>query len=266
MSDSCREGKKLRRRNQTPLAVQLVSCYYISNRKPVKETPMPFARTPTDAWIRSGRLYVLLTQAHCRVPILDAARAVVRGGADVVQLRQKDSSDRSTLQLALELRRITGNAGVGMIVNDRPDLARLSEADGVHLGQDDLPPAAARKLLAAGQVMGISTHSVEQAQAAVADGAAYIGVGPLFPSATRGYKTGLGIEFLQSVGSAVAVPIVAVGGITLENVPGILAAMGERPVLLAICSAILMAEDIEEATAAFKRAMTHGGGTATGNG
>jgi thiamine-phosphate pyrophosphorylase len=100
---------------------------------------------------------------------------------------------------------------------------------------------------------------VEQAQAAVADGAAYIGVGPLFPTETRGYKNGLGIEFLQSVGSSVAVPIVAVGGITLENVPGILAAMGDRPVMLAICSAILLAEDIEEATAAFKRAMTHGG-------
>lgn len=223
---------------------------------------MPFARTPTDAWIRSGRLYVLLTQAHCRIPILDAARAVVRGGADVVQLRQKDSSDRRTLQLALELRQITGNAGVGMIVNDRPDLARLSAADGVHLGQDDLPPAAARKLLAPAQVMGVSTHSVEQAQAAVADGAAYIGVGPLFPTATRGYKTGLGIEFLQSVGASVAAPIVAVGGITMENVPGILAAMGGRPVMLAVCSAILMADDIEEATAAFKRAMTRGSGAA----
>ena len=247
-----------------PLAAQLVFCYYISNRKPVKERPMPFAKTPTGAWIHSGKLYVLLTQAHCRIPILDAARAVVRGGADVVQLREKESSDRKMLQLAHELRRITGNAGVGMIVNDRPDLARLSEADGVHLGQDDLPPAAARKLLAAGQVIGVSTHSVEQAKAAVADGAAYIGVGPIFPTATRGYETGLGIEFLQSVGSPVTVPIVAVGGITLENVPGILAAMGGRPVMFAVCSAILMADDIEEATAAFKRAMARGGG-ATSN-
>ena len=226
---------------------------------------MPFARMPTDAWIHSGKLYVLLTQSHCRIPILDAAQAVVRGGADVVQLREKESSDRKTLQLAHELRRITGNAGVGMIVNDRPDVARLSEADGVHLGQDDLPPAAARKLLAAGQIMGVSTHSVEQAKAAVADGAAYIGVGPVFPTATRGYETGLGIEFLQSVSSSVNVPVVAVGGITLENVPGILAAMGNRPVIFAICSAILMAEDIEEATAAFKRAMTHGGGVTAGN-
>lgn len=218
---------------------------------------MPFAKTPTGAWIHSGKLYVLLTQSHCRIPILDAAQAVVSGGADAVQLREKESGDRKTLQLAHELRRITRNAGVGMIVNDRPDLARLCEADGVHLGQDDLPPAAARKLLAPGQVMGVSTHSIGQAQAAVADGAAYIGVGPVFPSATRGYETGLGIEFVQSVGAAVNVPIVAVGGITLENVPGILAAMGNRPVIFAICSAILMAEDIEEATAAFKRVITH---------
>jgi thiamine-phosphate pyrophosphorylase len=212
---------------------------------------------PTDAWIRSGQLYVLLTQAHCRVRILDAAQAVVRGGADVVQLREKESTDRKTLQLARQLRRITGDAGVGMIVNDRPDIARLSEADGVHLGQDDLPPAAARKLLDAGQVIGVSTHSIEQAEAAVGEGAAYIGVGPVFATATRGYETGLGVEYLQSVGSSVSAPMVAVGGITLDNVPRILAAMGNRPVLIGACSAILMAEDIEEATAAFKRAITH---------
>jgi thiamine-phosphate pyrophosphorylase len=221
---------------------------------------MPSAPAPTGAWIRSGRLYVLLTQAHCPIPILEAARAVVRGGADVVQLREKEASDRKTLKMAHELRWITRDGDVGMIVNDRPDIARLSEADGVHLGQDDLPPAAARKLLAPGQVMGVSTHSIAQAKAAVADGAAYIGVGPIFPTATRGYETGLGIEFLQSVGASVTAPIVAVGGITLENVPGILDAMGGRPVIFAVCSAILMAEDIEEATAAFKRALTHGAG------
>jgi thiamine-phosphate pyrophosphorylase len=253
----------LRRRNRTPLAAQLVFCYYIKNRKTVKERPMPFARPPTDAWIRSGKLYVLLTQAHCRIPILDAAQAVIRGGADVVQLREKESSDRKTLQLAHELRRITGDAGVGMVVNDRPDIARLSEADGVHLGQDDLSPAAARKLLGAGQVIGISTHSVEQAQAAVADGAAYISVGPVFPSATRGYETGLGVELVQSVASSVTAPVVAVGGITLDHVPGILAAAGDRPVILAVCAAILMADDIEEAAAAFKRAITHEAGHAS---
>ncbi len=224
---------------------------------------MPFAKTPTGAWIQTGKLYVLLTQAHCRIPILDAAQAVVRGGANVVQLREKESNDRKTLQLARELRRITGSAGVGMIVNDRPDLARLSEADGVHLGQDDLPPAAARMLLTAGQVIGVSTHSIAQAQAAVADGAAYIGIGPIFPTATRGYETGLGTKFLQSVGLPANVPIVAVGGITLENVPEILAAMGNRPVIFAICSAILMAEDIEETTAAFKRVITHSAGLAS---
>jgi len=221
---------------------------------------MPFVKTPAGAWIQTGKLYVLLTQAHCRIPILDAAQAVVSGGADVVQLREKESNDRKTLQLARELRAITRSAGVGMIVNDRPDLARLSEADGVHLGQDDLPPSAARKVLAAGQVIGVSTHSVEQAKAAVADGAAYIGVGPIFPTATRGYETGLGTKCLQSVGLPGNVPIVAIGGITLENVQEILAAMGNRPVIFAVCSAILMAEDIEEATAAFKRVITRGAG------
>jgi thiamine-phosphate pyrophosphorylase len=260
MRDSRWEGKELRGRNGIPLAAQLVFCYYISNLKPVKERPMPPAKTPTGAWIHSGKLYVLLTQAHCQIPILDAARQVVRGGADVIQLREREVSDRKLLKLAHELRSITRDGEVGMIVNDRPDVARLSEADGVHLGQDDLPPAAARKLLAAGQVIGVSTHSIEQAKAAAAAGAGYIGVGPVFSTPTRGYETGLGIEILQSVGSSLPTPMVAIGGITLENVPGILAAMGNRPVIIAVCSAILMADDIEEATAAFKRAITHDGG------
>jgi thiamine-phosphate pyrophosphorylase len=117
-------------------------------------------------------------------------------------------------------------------------------------------------VLADGQVIGVSTHSVAQAKAAIQEGAAYIGVGPIYPTATRGYETGLGIEFLQSVGASVAAPMVAIGGITIENVPGILAAMGNRPVIFAVCSAILMADDVEEATAAFKRAILHNGESA----
>lgn len=204
--------------------------------------------------LQSMRLYVLLTQAHCRVHILDAALAVLRGGADVVQLREKEANDRDIARLARELRRMTAEAGAGFIVNDRADIARLVDADGVHLGQEDLPPAAARKVLAAHQVLGVSTHSIEQARRAVAAGADYIGVGPVYPTATRGYDEGVGLDYLRAA-AALPVPLVAIGGITVDRAADVLAAAPGRPLAVAVCSAILQADDIEAATAAFKRAV-----------
>jgi len=216
---------------------------------------MPDKKGEGAKWLRSGRLYVLLTQAHCAIPILEAARQVILGGADVVQLRDKEATDRELMRLARELRDMTGDSGVGFIVNDRPDVARLSEADGVHLGQTDLPVSAARKSLAANQVVGVSTHSITEAKRAAADGADYIGVGPIFPSATKGYETGLGLGYLREAASATQAPLVAIGGITAARVPEILAAVPGRRVLLAVCSAVLAAQDIGAQTAAFKKAI-----------
>ena len=201
------------------------------------------------------RLYVLLTQAHCRLPILEAARQVIRGGADAVQLREKELNDREIMILGEELRRITADAGVGFIMNDRPDLARLTEADGVHLGQEDMPAAAARKVLAPDQVLGISTHSVAQAAQAVADGADYIGVGPLFPTATKGYAEGVGLDYVRQAATTVDVPLVAIGGITVDTATNVIAAGAPGRIGIAVCSAILGADDIEAATAAFKDAV-----------
>ena len=211
--------------------------------------------TNPKALLKRMRLYVLLTQAQCKTPLLDAARQVIRGGADVIQLREKDLPDSELLQLARKLRRITSEAGVGFIINDRPDLARLAEADGVHLGQEDLPPAAARKVLARHQILGVSTHSLGQVQQALADGADYIGVGPVFPTATRGYAQGVGLEYVRAAAESVAIPMVAIGGITPEKIPEILAAGAAGIVGIAACSAVLGADDIEAATAAFKAAL-----------
>jgi thiamine-phosphate pyrophosphorylase len=217
---------------------------------------LPNERSADAEWLRSGGLYVLLTQAHCGIPILEAARQVIRGGADVVQLREKQASDRQLVKLARELRRITGNAGVGFMVNDRPDVARLSGADGVHLGQTDMPVAAARKALAAGQIVGVSTHSIADVKRAVADGADYIGVGPIFPTATKGYETGVGVKHLREAATAAQAPLVAIGGITAARVPEVLAAVPGRRVMVAVCSAVLASADIEAAAAAFKKAIT----------
>jgi thiamine-phosphate pyrophosphorylase len=206
----------------------------------------------------SMSLYVLLTQAHCRIPILEAAGQVIRGGADVVQLREKDASDSEIIQLGRALRRMTAEAGVLFILNDRPDLARLIEADGCHLGQDDLPQAAARDVLAPGQILGVSTHSVGQARQAVADGADYIGVGPVFPTATKGYDTGVGLDYVRQAAAAVACPLIAIGGITADRAVEVIQAGDPARTGMAVCSAILGAEDIEAETVRFKTAIDGG--------
>ena len=208
-----------------------------------------------EAFLSKMRLYVLLSPEHCKIPILDAARAVVDGGADVVQLRCKETADREIVRLSRDLRKMTENAGVGFIMNDRADLARLVNADGVHLGQEDLPPAAARKVLRRGQIVGVSTHTIEQARQAAADGADYIGVGPIYPTQTRGYEKGVGVEHLRAVAAEAQLPLVAIGGITVNNVQAILSAAPQRHIAIAVCSAIIGAADIKAATEDFKRAI-----------
>lgn len=209
----------------------------------------------SEVILRSLRLYVLLTQAHCRVPIVEAARRIIRGGADVVQLREKDLPDAEVVALGGELRRLTADAGVGFIMNDRPDLARLTEADGCHLGQQDIPAPAARRILGAGRLLGVSTHSVAQARQAAADGADYIGVGPVFPTATRGYETGLGVDCVRAAGEAVALPLIAIGGITPDTAGEVMAAGPRGRTGIAVCTAVLGADDIEAATARFREAI-----------
>jgi thiamine-phosphate pyrophosphorylase len=195
---------------------------------------------------------VLLTAALSRVPLLEAARLALRGGADIIQLREKEAKDREILSLARDLREMTHDAGALFIVNDRPDIARLAGADGVHLGQTDLPPAAARAILGPDGIIGVSTHSVEQARQAVADGADYIGVGPMFPTATKGYSEGVGPSYIREAASVAGLPLVAIGGITPERVPEILRMAPERHVIIAVSSAILQAPDIEAAAGCFK--------------
>jgi len=197
-------------------------------------------------------LYVLMTQSACRLPILEAARMVIRGGADVLQLREKEIPDREMAALGRALRKMTGGAGVGLIVNDRPDIAALVGADGCHVGQDDLPPRAARKVLQPDQILGVSTHSLEQAQRAVTEGADYIGIGPVYPTTTKGYERGIGCRLVHQVAGAVGVPVVAIGGITAERVPELLAGGRVGRIGIAVCSAVLGADDIEAATAAFR--------------
>ena len=160
---------------------------------------------------------------------------LLEGGVDVLQLREKRLEARELLARAEELRRMSDGFGALLIINDRPDVAVLCGADGVHLGQDDLPPERVRELVGEGLLIGLSTHTAEQAREAAARGADYIGVGPVFPSPTKGYEQGGGPELVAELCASTDLPTVAIGGITLDRVQEVLAAGADA---IAVCQAL----------------------------
>jgi thiamine-phosphate pyrophosphorylase len=169
------------------------------------------------------------------------AQIYLEAGARVMQLRMKNSSARDTLAAARAIAELCRGYGATFIVNDRLDLAMLAEATGVHLGQDDLPIEAARRLVGSRMIIGISTHSVEQARAAEAAGADYIGFGPMYAGGLKHNTAGKGFESLAAVRAAVKFPIVAIGGITEARIPEILAAGANAA---AIITDVVSAPDI----------------------
>lgn len=142
---------------------------------------------------------------------------LVHGGAGMLQLRDKQLSDRTLWERAGQLVEILRPTDVLAVINDRPDLAVAVGADGVHIGQDDLPLAATRKLCGGQMLVGVSTHHVDQVIRAVNEGADYLGVGPVFPSSTKSFETFPGTELLQQVAGQTALPAFAIGGITRDN-------------------------------------------------
>jgi len=202
--------------------------------------------------LAEAKLYVLLSSALCPGSLRDTARAAIAGGADVLQLREKDTPDDAMLAYAAELRELTDETGRIFLINDRPDIAALVGADGVHLGQHDLPIAEARRLLRPGAVVGRSTHSLAQAKAAVAEGADYLAVGPVFATRTKDAGPAVGIELVRQAREAVGLPIVAIGGITAENAASVLEAGAS---LVAVCSGVCGAADPKAATRVIRDAI-----------
>ena len=184
-------------------------------------------------------LYVVLDRAAAGgrdlVDILDAALA---GGSRLIQLREKEWPSGRVLPLAERLRARCAAAGATFIVNDRVDLAVAAGADGVHVGQDDLPARAARPLLRAGMILGVSTHSVAQARAAQADGADYVAVGSMFPTRSKAEFELVGTELLRKLRGEIRVPLIGIGGITHANVGEVIAAGADGvAVISAVCAA-----------------------------
>ncbi len=195
------------------------------------------------------RLYVLLSGECCGGSMRELARAAITGGADAIQLREKNAPDDVLLALAAEMRELTDETNRLFIMNDRADIAAMVGADGLHLGQHDVPVAEARRLLRPGAIVGRSAHSLVQARSAVIEGADYISVGPIFETDTKDAGAPVGTELLKEVLEAVSIPVTAIGGINAGNVERITAAGGQ---CVAVSSAICCADDPKAAAAAIR--------------
>jgi thiamine-phosphate pyrophosphorylase len=179
-----------------------------------------------------------LSQGRSNLQVLEA---VIQGGSKIIQLREKDYPKKDLYELALKFREITTRAGVLLIINDHVDIAIAVEADGVHLGQEDLPVLVARKL-APELLIGASTHSLQQALQAEKDGADYVNIGPIFSTETKeGAKSVLGPEAIATIRPHLKVPFTVMGGISEVNIDQVLAQGARR---VAMVTAITKAADI----------------------
>ena len=173
--------------------------------------------------LAGARLYVLVDGRSDETAFAKLIETLVSAGVHILQLRDKNLSDAQLLKRARRLRELTRGTQSQFIMNDRPDLAVLADADGVHVGQDELSVKDARQIVGPKALVGVSTHSIEQARQAVIDGANYIGVGPTFPSSTKSFQAFTGLDLLKAVAAEIRLPAFAIGGITQDNLPQVLA-------------------------------------------
>jgi thiamine-phosphate pyrophosphorylase len=202
------------------------------------------------AFAKHVRLYVLITESTCKRPWLEVAEQAILGGADCLQLREKSLDSGELLRRARQLVALCKSHHVISIINDRPDIALMADADGVHVGQSDLPAQDVRKLIGAGKILGVSTHNIEQAKQAMRDGADYIGVGPMFKSSTKPRDFVAGAQFAREVAEKIPLPAVAIAGITMENVDEVVAT-GIRAI--AVTAAVAGCDDPRSAAELLKK-------------
>lgn len=186
------------------------------------------------------RLYVLVSVSQCTAAIDWTIKEAAAGGAAMFQLREKNLSDRDLLERGRRVRQATREVGALFIMNDRPDIARLLEADGVHLGQDDMPIKEARRILGPTALIGVSTHDIDQARQAILDGASYLGVGPTFSSGTKTFQELAGLEYVKQAAAETSMPAFVIGGVNLATIAAAVEAGARR---VAVSQAICKAED-----------------------
>jgi thiamine-phosphate pyrophosphorylase len=203
--------------------------------------------------LREGLLYGILDLSY--VDILEApkaARSMIAGGVDIIQLRGKAQEVEKLTELAAELHFITSKNDVPLIINDHAEIARWVALEGVHLGQDDMSIAEAREIAGRNLLVGKSTHSFEQAIAAQKEDADYIGFGPLFATPTKPDYPPIGLNAIRKVYDAVRIPIFCIGGIKLDNLMHVIAAGAQRVVIV---SGLLQSKNIEAYAETAKRAL-----------
>jgi len=216
------------------------------------------------------KLYVITGENyHPGRPLEEVMEAAIRGGADIVQLRDKHAAKAELLAKARSLRRLTRRHGILFIVNDDVELALASDADGVHLGQGDMPLAEARRIVGKELLIGISTHHIAQALEAERAGADYVGVGPVYPTATKPGRAAVTTSYVAEAAARLRIPFFAIGGISPETAEDVLAAGARR---LCAVSAVVGQPDPAAACILLKRSIErweaqdakHGQNSATG--
>jgi thiamine-phosphate pyrophosphorylase len=208
----------------------------------------------TAADLSRSRLYGILDLGYVEIgELLSAAEQMIDGGVDLIQLRAKGQASAEIAAIAADLYCVTAGRGVPLIINDHPEIARIVAAEGVHLGQDDMPLAEARKITGTNCVVGKSTHSLDQAIRAFSEGADYIGFGPIFSTPTKPDYPPIGLSEIQKVHDAVRIPIFCIGGIKLDNLPEVIEAGARRVVIV---SALLQAPDTAEYARCAKKLLT----------
>jgi thiamine-phosphate pyrophosphorylase len=204
-----------------------------------------------------GELHVLTdTVLQSRFSHSELAELAIRGGADTIQYRQKSGSTREMIRIAEKMKQVCADHGVPFIVNDRVDVAIAAKADGVHLGQDDFPIPLARDLLGQEMIIGASASNMEEVEKCILEGADYVGFGPVYPTTSKN-DAGLakGVASLAQAAKSVPVPIIAIGGIGLENVCEIRRAGIHG---IAVISSVCCREDPEQATKALYQKLRGG--------
>lgn len=203
--------------------------------------------------LQGRSLYLLITPDDCYLDWKTTTDIALKAGVDIIQLREKHSLDRETVERGRRLREWTRETGALLIINDRPDLAVLTEADGVHVGQEELTVRQARRIVGPDRLIGVSTHTLEQARQAVEEGADYLGVGPVFPSQTKSFSQFAGMEFVRQVAENISLPWFAIGGITPDNLPELQAAGATR---IAVSHAVGGSSDPGQVVTQFKDTLT----------
>lgn len=191
-------------------------------------------------------------------PLADDVRLALEGGATMLQLREKELSDDNFLSEAQSIKRLCREFRVPFIINDNVDVALACDADGIHVGQKDMAAGDVRAMIGPDRILGVSAQTVEQAKAAELQGADYLGVGAVFPTGTKQDADAVSKETLTAICQSVSIPVVAIGGITLDNAGDL---SGSGIAGIAVVSAVFAADDITGATRSLVRAAreaTHG--------